>query len=243
MSENATQKNNQGATQAPQNGQQQERRGRSDQPRVSRYGDPRKSQSQRASGGKKQGRGNQRNERARPEFDQKILSIRRVTRVVAGGRRFSFSVTMATGDRKGSIGVGIGKASDVALAIEKALSDAKKNMVKLRLTDTGSIPYDVEAKYCASRVSLRPAPGKGVVAGSAVRVLLDLAGVKDVSGKIESRSKNHLNNSRAALKALAPFSTLRRVRENQEQVESKNNKRREGPQRAREAPARKEQQT
>lgn len=189
-----------------------------DQPRVSRYGDPRNAEGrQQAQKNNKRNRGGGRrgNERQRPEFDQKILSIRRVTRVVAGGRRFSFSVTLAAGDHKGSIGVGIGKASDIALAIEKAHRDAKQNAVKLRLTESGSIPYDVEAKYCSSRVSLRPAPGKGIVAGSAVRVLLELGGVKDVSGKILSRSKNHLNNARAALKAMEPFSSPRRVREKQ----------------------------
>ena len=143
-----------------------------------------------------------RNDRPRSEFDQKIVDIRRVTRVVAGGRRFSFSVTMIAGDRKGNVGVGIGKASDTSLAIEKAARNAKKHMVKLPLTKEKSIPHDIAAKYCASEVWLSPAPGKGLVAGGAVRTVLELGGVKDVTAKIYSRSKNKLNNARAAVKAL-----------------------------------------
>lgn len=216
-----------------QNTAQSGSHGRGDQPRVSRYGDPRnaqgRQQAQKGNGQRGRGGGRRGNERQRPEFDQKILSIRRVTRVVAGGRRFSFSVTLAAGDHKGSVGVGIGKASDIALAIEKAHRDAKQNAVKLRLTESGSIPYDVEAKYCSSRISLRPAPGKGIVAGSAVRVLLELAGVKDVSGKILSRSKNHLNNARSTLKAMEPFSSPRRVSE--KQTDSQDNQHDQGKKR------------
>ena len=143
-----------------------------------------------------------RRERARSEFDQKIISIRRVTRVMAGGRRFSFSVALVAGDRKGSVGVGTGKAADTALAIEKAARAAKKNMVKLTLTKEKRIPHDIKAKYCASRVWLSPATGRGLVAGSSMRAVLELGGVKDVTGKILSRSKNKLNNARATIKAL-----------------------------------------
>ncbi len=138
----------------------------------------------------------------RPEFDSKIVSIRRVTRVVAGGRRFSFSVALVAGDRKGRVGVGTGKASDTALAIEKAMRSAKKNMIRIRLTDDMRIPYNTEAKYCSSDIILIPAKGRGIAAGSAVRVVLEFAGIKDVTGKILSRSKNQLNNARATIKAL-----------------------------------------
>ncbi len=140
--------------------------------------------------------------RAKPEFDQKIISIRRVTRVVTGGRRFSFSVAMVAGNRKGSVGVGIGKAGDTSLAIDKALRDAKKNMINVTLTKDMSISHDVEAKYCGSRVMIMPAPGKGVIAGSSVRSVLELAGIKNSGAKIFSRSKNKLNNARAAIEAL-----------------------------------------
>ena len=145
--------------------------------------------------------------RAKPEFDQRIISIRRVTRVVAGGRRFSFSVAMVIGDRKGSVGVGIGKATDTALAIGKAVNNAKKNMVHLKLTKAGSIPHDLKAKYAASHVEMYPAPGRGVVSGSSVRDVVELAGIKDITTKLLSRSKNKINNARAAVKALSELKT------------------------------------
>ena len=102
-------------------------------------------------------------------------------------------------------GVGVGKASDTALAIEKAIRDAKKNMLKLKLTKENSIPYEVEAKYCASSVVIKPAKGKGVVAGSSVRTILELAGITEVGGKLLTRSKNKLNNAKATMKALSEF--------------------------------------
>lgn len=143
--------------------------------------------------------------RAKAEFDQKIVDIRRVTRVAAGGRRFSFSVAMVAGNRKGSVGVGIGKASDTSLAIDKAMKNAKKNMIRLSLTKTNSISYEVDSKYASSRVIIMPAPGKGLIAGSSVRNVLELAGVTDVSAKLLSRSKNGLNNARVAVEALREF--------------------------------------
>ncbi len=143
-----------------------------------------------------------RQERVRPEFDQKIISIRRVTRVMAGGRRFSFSVSMVIGDKKGKVGVGIGKAGDTQLAIEKAVRDAKKQMITVATDKDGRIPHDVHVKYASSEVMMMPAPGRGLVAGSSVRTVLELAGVKDITAKIFSRSKNKLNNARAAVEAL-----------------------------------------
>ncbi|MBX4181359.1 30S ribosomal protein S5 [Candidatus Parcubacteria bacterium] len=143
-----------------------------------------------------------RGERAKPEFDQKIVSLRRVTRVMAGGRRFSFSVAIVAGNRKGMVGVGQGKATDTPLAIEKAFRDARKNMITVNTTKTMSIPHDVEAKYASSWVKIRPAKGKGVLAGSSVRTVLELAGLKEIGAKLLSRSKNHANNAYAAVKAL-----------------------------------------
>lgn len=141
-------------------------------------------------------------ERYRPEFDQKIIDIRRVARVVSGGRRFSFSVVVVAGDRKGKVGVGIGKASDTALAIEKAVTKAKKNMVVIRRTEEGSIPHETGAKYSSASVIIMPAPGRGLVAGSSVRSVLDLAGITNVTTKLLSGTKNKLNNAQAAIKAL-----------------------------------------
>jgi len=151
---------------------------------------------------KNERRPSRRPERARQEFDNKVISVRRVTRVVSGGRRFSFSIAMVIGDKKGRVGVGIGKASDTPVAIDKAMRAAKKNLVKISLTPKNSIAHPVEAKYSSIRISLMPAPGKGVIAGSAVRVVLELAGISEVSSKILSRSKNKLNIARATIKAL-----------------------------------------
>lgn len=145
---------------------------------------------------------NRRDPRTKPEFDQKIISLRRVTRVVAGGRRFSFSVSVIAGNRRGMVGVGTGKASDTPLAIEKAFRDAKKNMITVNTTKDMSIPHDAEAKFSASRVVIMPAPGKGILAGSSVRTVFELAGLKDVGAKLLSRSKNSTNNALAAIKAL-----------------------------------------
>ncbi|MEX0933911.1 MAG: 30S ribosomal protein S5 [Candidatus Paceibacterota bacterium] len=161
--------------------------------------------SQRAGAGR--GRKRQpRRDRVKSEFEQKIIGIRRVTRVVAGGRRFSFSVAMVIGDRNGRVGVGVGKAGDTALAIEKANRDARQNMITVKRTKENSLLHETQAKYCGSVVVMAPSPGKGLVAGSSVRNVLDLSGVTDVSTKILSRSKNKLNNAHAALAALAALS-------------------------------------
>ncbi len=141
------------------------------------------------------------------DVDQKILDIRRVTRVVAGGRRMSFAVSMIIGDKNGVVGVGTGKGNDTALAIAKALKDAKKNAIKIKRTEKHSIAHDVYAKYNASRVTLFPNHGKGLVVGAALRDIAVFAGLKDVSGKVVSGSKNKLNTARACIKALTPIST------------------------------------
>ncbi len=158
---------------------------------------------------KNERRPSRRPERVRQEFDNKIISVRRVTRVVAGGRRFSFSIAMVVGDKKGRVGVGIGKAGDTPIAVDKAMRAAKKSIIKVALTKGGSIPHPVDAKYSSARVSVMPAPGKGVIAGSAVRVVLELAGIKEVSSKILSRSKNKLNIARATIKALEKLQNLK----------------------------------
>ncbi|OGG44769.1 hypothetical protein A2673_01875 [Candidatus Kaiserbacteria bacterium RIFCSPHIGHO2_01_FULL_50_13] len=147
------------------------------------------------------GKGRGRDDR-RSEFAQKLIGIRRVARVMAGGRRFNFSVAMVLGDKKGRVGVGVGKAADTALAIEKAMRDAKRNMITVPLTENKSISHNIEAKYCAAVVEIRPSPGRGLVAGSSVRAVLELGGITDITAKILSRSKNSINNARAAIEAL-----------------------------------------
>ena len=137
-----------------------------------------------------------------PEFAQKIIGIRRVVRVMGGGRRFSFSVAMVIGDKKGRVGVGLGKAGDTALAIEKAIRNAKKNMITIKRTESNSLPHNTEAKYGSTVIEIRPAQGRGLVAGASVRTVLELGGVTDVTTKVLSRSKNKTNIARAAIVAL-----------------------------------------
>lgn len=137
------------------------------------------------------------------EFEQKLIDVRRVARVVAGGRRFNFRVTIVVGDGKGRVGVGAAKGADTALAIQKAQRIAKKYIIQVPLTDEGTIPHEVFGKLGGSRVLLRPARmGKGLIAGGAMRAVCSLAGIENVTGKILSRSTNKLNNALATLEAL-----------------------------------------
>ncbi len=168
-----------------------------------------KSFSKRRGGGKKPfsksgGRGG-RAPKEKPEFDSKTIDIRRVTRVVSGGRRFSLSVALAAGDGNGRIGFGTGKALDTQAAIEKAFKAAKKNMITLKLDKDNKIPYDVQVKYKSSVLWLTPNKGKGIIAGSSARTILALAGVNDVTAKFHSGTKNKMNNARATMKALSIF--------------------------------------
>ena len=149
------------------------------------------------------GRGRRREEKPRSEFDQKIIALRRVARVVAGGRRFSFSAAVVAGDRKGRVGVGIGKGADTQLAVDKAFRDAKRQMIRVRTNENMTIAHDVLAKESSGIVAIRPARDRGLVAGSSVKTVLELAGIKDVTAKVLSGSKNKLNIARATIKALA----------------------------------------
>lgn len=147
----------------------------------------------------------------RGEFDSVTIDARRVARVMAGGRRFSFSLVVVIGDKKGRVGVGIGKGIDTALAIDKATRDAKKHMITVSRTNANSIPHEVLAKYASSTVEILPSKGRGLVAGSSVRTVLDLAGVTDVVTKIHTRSKNKLTIARATVEALKTLRAPRRA--------------------------------
>jgi len=153
-------------------------------------------------GDRGQGRGRGREPRERSEFEQATIEVRRVARVMAGGRRFSFSVTVVIGDKKGRVGVGLGKGADTALAIDKAVRDAKKHLITVSRTTDNSIAHDVTVKYSSSIVSIIPSPGRGVVAGSAMRTVLEYAGVTNVVAKILTRTKNKLTIARATVEAL-----------------------------------------
>ena len=138
------------------------------------------------------------------EFEQKIVELSRVTRVTKGGKQMRFRACVAVGNRKGSIGAGVAKGQDVAQAIAKATTQAKKHMVILKFP-SGTIPFPVWHKYGAARIIMRAAPrGTGIKAGGPMRSVLELAGVPNVVGKMMG-SKNKINNVRATLEALEKF--------------------------------------
>jgi small subunit ribosomal protein S5 len=143
------------------------------------------------------------------EFQEKVIEVRRVTRVVAGGKRFSFRAAVVLGDRKGRVGFGLAKGLDVAAAVAKAKRQAEKNIIRVPLKDARTIPYDVESKFSAARIRLKPArAGHGLIAGGSARTVLELAGVKDVSAKILGRTKNKLTNALATIEALKKLKVL-----------------------------------
>ena len=123
----------------------------------------------------------------------------------------NFSVAVVAGDRKGRVGVGIGKSIDTAGAVEKATREAKKNLIKVPLSAAMTIPQAVEAKFGSARIMLFPARGRGVVAGSSARAVIELAGIKDVCAKFMSGSKNRLNNARVTIEALKKLSKVSRA--------------------------------
>lgn len=148
---------------------------------------------------KRHGKKNMRKEK--PEFEQKLLDLARVTRVVKGGRRFRFRATLVIGDRKGKVGVGVAKGSDVSDAIGKAYNDAKKNLISVKLS-ANTIPHDISCKLGSAKVLLKPASeGRGVIAGGAVRAVVDLAGIRDIVSKSLGTS-NKLNVARVTIEAL-----------------------------------------
>ena len=176
-----------------------------------------------------------RKKREKPEFDQKVIDVARVTRVVKGGKRFSFRTVVIIGDKKGRVGVGVSKGKDMRIATEKSYADAKKNLITLNFTGN-TIPYRVDQKLGSAKILLKPAvKGNGIVAGGAVRTVVSLAGIKDISAKMLG-AKSKLNNARATIEALKQFSvkktreimlkaeeeSVRKVKETKE-VEKKDN--------------------
>ena len=151
-------------------------------------------------------------EREQKEFEEEVLQIDRVTRVVKGGRRLRFRATVAIGDRRGRVGIGVGKASEVITGIKKAVTKAKKNLIKVSITKGDTIPHEVDIKYKAAHLLVMPAsPGTGVIAGGALRKILHLAGVKNVLSK-NLGSRNALITAQASIEALK---SLRPVKESE----------------------------
>ena len=139
-------------------------------------------------------------ERERSEFDQKVVEVKRVTRVVAGGKRMRFRALVVIGNHKGKVGMGLKKGADVAESVNKAVNAAKKNLITLPLVNE-TIPHGLTVKYKSSSLMLKPAkPGTGVIAGGAVRSVMDLSGVKNVVCKMLG-SNNKVNNVKAVFSA------------------------------------------
>lgn len=135
------------------------------------------------------------------KYNEKVLLIRRVSKKIPGGNYISFSALVAVGNRQGKVGVGLGRALEVPPAIEKAINYAKKHLITVPIYKK-TIPHEVKLKYKAAKIFLKPAPeGTGIKAGSVVRLILDLAGVENVSGKIFG-SRNQIVNCYATIRAL-----------------------------------------
>jgi small subunit ribosomal protein S5 len=143
--------------------------------------------------------------REKPEFDQQIVDLARVTRVTKGGKQMSFRACVVIGDRKGRVGYGVQKGKDVQGAVEKAVNQAKKRMIHVPITNE-TIPHRVQVKYKAAKVMLKPAPpGSGIIAGSVIRTVLEIAGVQNTSAKMLGKTNNKINNVKAAFLALQSF--------------------------------------
>lgn len=162
------------------------------------YGDKPK----RQKGGRSPRKDNRNRDDRRDEFEQRILEIARVTRVMAGGKRMNFRACVAIGDRKNGVAVALGKGADVSMAVNKAVNRAKKNIVKVPVVND-TIPHLVQKKLGAAIIVFKPAKkGKGVMAGGVVRAILELAGIKNVSSKILG-TNSKINNARCTIAALA----------------------------------------
>ncbi|MFA6572872.1 MAG: 30S ribosomal protein S5 [Patescibacteria group bacterium] len=151
-----------------------------------------------------------REEREKDEFDQKVIEITRVTRVQAGGKRMRFRACVVVGDRKGKVGMGVSKGADVATAVNKAITLAKKDLFTVKIVKD-SIPHVVLEKNCGAQVLLKPATqGRGIIAGGPVRAVLELSGIKNVVSKMLA-SKNKISNVRATIQALKKMRTKEEI--------------------------------
>ena len=149
-------------------------------------------------------------DRGAPEYEERVVALNRVSKTVKGGRVMKFSALVVIGDMKGTIGVGQGKAAEVPDAIRKAIEDAKKNLVTISLKGS-SIPHEVIGEFGAGRVLLKPAaPGTGVIAGGAVRAVVEVAGIKDIRTKC-LRSRNPQNVVHATVEGLKSLRTAEQV--------------------------------
>ncbi|NJK36835.1 MAG: 30S ribosomal protein S5 [Oscillatoriales cyanobacterium RM2_1_1] len=158
-------------------------------------------------------KGGNRTKEKESEWQERVVQIRRVTKVVKGGKKLSFRAIVIVGNERGQVGVGVGKAADVISAVKKGVADGRKNLITVPLTRSYSIPHPNDGIAGGAKVMVRPAtPGTGVIAGGAVRTVLELAGVRNILAK-QLRSGNPLNNARATIEALSTLRTFSEVAE------------------------------
>ena len=154
---------------------------------------------------------NLKNKEQEINWSERVVQVKRVTKVVKGGKKLSFRAVIIIGNEKGQVGVGIGKATDVIGAVKKGVTDAKKHIIYVPLTKNNSIPHKINGISGAAQVLMRPsAPGSGVIAGGAVRTVLELAGIQNILTK-QLGSNNVLNNARAAINGLINLRTLKQT--------------------------------
>ncbi len=147
------------------------------------------------------------------DWQERVVQIRRVTKVVKGGKKLSFRAIVVVGNERGQVGVGVGKASDVIGAVKKGVADGRKHVIDVPLTKSNSIPHPTTGAGGGAKVMIRPAaPGTGVIAGGSVRTVLELAGVRNILAK-QLGSGNPLNNARAVVNALSTLRTFSEVAE------------------------------
>jgi small subunit ribosomal protein S5 len=160
---------------------------------------------------KKNSRSNETTTKPKPRFVERLIKINRVSKVTKGGKKLSFRAIVVIGDEQGRVGVGVAKADDVVNAFKKAKTDGHKNLIELPITKSLSIPHDVTGQFGACKVIMRPSiEGSGVIAGGAVRIVLEVAGVKNVIAK-QLGSNNLLNNARASICALKNLTTKSQI--------------------------------
>lgn len=148
--------------------------------------------------------------REKPEFDQKMVDLARVTRVTKGGKQLSFRALVVIGDKNGRVSYGVGKGKDVTIAVTKAVEKAKKRLINVSLNKTGTIPFEIRTKFKSAKIMLKPAPlGTGVKAGGPVRIVLDLAGIENIVGKMVGKSANKINYVISTYNALKSLPVLK----------------------------------
>ncbi len=159
-----------------------------------------------------------RHERKKDDFEQRILDLARVTRVMAGGKRMRFRACVIVGDKKGKVGIGMGKGIDVAIAMTKAGNVARKNIVEVPMVNE-TIPHEVFYKFGAGKVLLKPSRrGKGVIAGGVVRVILELAGIRNVTSKILG-TNNKVTNAKCTIEALRSLKKVERQKREEKKIQ------------------------